>query len=134
MAKQLASHSQNTRTKTVNLSLPTLNASMERIYPFVKRNGQKKGFLKNINDPETELCAKAERKMLQIIGGDCETAIGGLAVIENNNLKLKAQLFSDSGSNSFKHQISGQDTNAINIGKAVGEKLLSLAGKEFKKK
>ncbi len=44
-----ASHSQNTRTKKVNLSLPTLNASMERIYPFVKRNGQKKGFIKNIN-------------------------------------------------------------------------------------
>ncbi len=44
-----ASHSQNTRTKKVNLSLPTINASMERIYPFVKRNGQKKGFFKNIN-------------------------------------------------------------------------------------
>ena len=44
-----ASHSQNTRTKTVNLSLPNLNASMERVYPFVKRNGQKKGFFKNIN-------------------------------------------------------------------------------------
>ena len=72
--------------------------------------------------------------MLQVIGGDCETAIGGLAVIENNNLKLKAQLFSDSGSNSFEHQISGQDIEAINIGKGVGEKLLSLAGKEFKKK
>jgi hydroxymethylbilane synthase len=93
-----------------------------------------KNFLKNINDPETELCAKAERKMLQTIGGDCETAIGGLAVIENNNLKLKAQLFSDSGSESFDHQITSQDKDAINIGKAVGEKLLSLAGKEFKKK
>ena len=93
-----------------------------------------KKFLKNINDSETELCAKAERKMLQVIGGDCETAIGALAVIENNKLKLKAQLFSDSGSNSFEHQISGQDIDAINIGKEVGEKLLSLAGKEFKKK
>jgi len=93
-----------------------------------------KNFLKNINDLETELCAKAERKMLQVIGGDCETAIGGLAVIENNNLKLKAQLFSDSGINSFEYQISGQDTDSITIGKEVGEKLLSLAGKEFKKK
>jgi len=90
--------------------------------------------LKNINDSETELCAKAERQMLQIIGGDCETAIGGLAVIENNNLKLKAQLFSDSGSDSFEHQITSQNKDAINIGKAVGEKLLSLAGKKFKKK
>ena len=93
-----------------------------------------KKFLKKINDSETELCAKAERKMLQVIGGDCETAIGALAVIENNKLKLKAQLFSDSGSDSFEHQISGQDIDAINIGKRVGEKLLSLAGKEFKKK
>ena len=93
-----------------------------------------KNFLKNINDAETELCAKAERKMLQVIGGDCETAIGGLAVIENNNLKLKAQLFSDSGSKSFEHELTGQDTDAINIGKAVGEKLLSLAGIEFKKR
>jgi len=99
-----------------------------------KNNEVAKNFLKNINDPETELCAKAERKMLQIIGGDCETAIGGLAVIENNNLKLKAQLFSDSGSDSFEHQITSQNKDAINIGKAVGEKLLSLAGKEFKKK
>ena len=91
-------------------------------------------FLKHINDQETELCAKAERKMLQVIGGDCETAIGGLAVIENNNLKLKAQLFSDSGSKSFEHELTGRDTDAINIGKVVGEKLLSLAGIEFKKK
>ena len=93
-----------------------------------------KSFLRNINNSETELCAKAERKMLQIIGGDCETAIGGLAVIENNNLKLKAQLFSDSGSKSFEHELTGRDTDAINIGKVVGEKLLSLAGIEFKKK
>jgi len=99
-----------------------------------KNNEVIKNFLKNINHAETELCAKAERKMLKVIGGDCETAIGGLAVIENDNLKLKAQLFSDSGSKSFEYQISGQDSDAINIGKEVGEKLLSLAGKEFKKK
>jgi len=93
-----------------------------------------KSFLKNINDVETELCAKAERKMLQVIGGDCETAIGGLAVINDKSLKLKAQLFSDSGSKSFEHELTGKHTDAINIGKDMGEKLLSLAGKEFKKK
>ena len=44
-----ASHSQNTRSKTVNLVLPTFQGNVERIYPFVKKNGQKKGFFKNIN-------------------------------------------------------------------------------------
>ena len=98
-----------------------------------KNDDVTKNFLKNINDLETELCAKAERKMLQVIGGNCKTAVGGLAVIENKKLKLKAQLFSDSGSNSFEYELSGSDIDAINIGKAVGKKLLSLAGKEFKK-
>jgi len=90
--------------------------------------------IREINDKETSLCAKAERKMLQTIGGDCETAIGGLAEIHNNNLKLKAQLFSDLGDESFDYELSGKDTDATYIGKSVGEKLLSLAGKKFKKK
>ena len=77
-----------------------------------KKDEVAKSFLKNINDSETELCAKAERKMLQVIGGDCETAIGGLAVIENNNLKLKAQLFSDLGDESFEYELTGRDVDA----------------------
>ena len=90
--------------------------------------------IREINDKKTSLCAQAERKMLQTIEGDCETAIGGLAEIHNNNLKLKAQLFSDLGDESFDYELTGRDVDATYIGKAVGEKLLSLAGKKFKKK
>ena len=92
------------------------------------------GIIKKINDRETSLCAKAERKMLQTIGGDCETAVGGLAEICNNNLKLIAQLFTDSGDESFEYELTGRDVDASYIGQAVGKKLLSLAGKKFKKK
>ena len=90
--------------------------------------------INKINDKETSLCAKAERKMLKTIGGDCETAVGGLAEIHNNNLKLKAQLFSDLGDNNFDFELTGKDVDAFHIGKVVGEKLLSLAGEKFKKK
>ena len=90
--------------------------------------------IKKINDKETSLCAKAERKMLQTIGGDCETAIGGLAEISNSNLKLKAQLFSDFGEDIFNYELIGRDLDALHIGKSVGEKLLILAGDKFKKK
>ena len=93
-----------------------------------------KNLIKKINDVETSLCAKAERKMLQTIGGDCDTAIGGLAKIENHNLKLKAQLFSDSGQESFEYELTGREVDASFIGKSVGEKLLNLAGEKFKKK
>ncbi len=44
-----ATHSQNTQTKSVNMTLPSLTANMERIFPFAKRNGIKKGILQNIN-------------------------------------------------------------------------------------
>ena len=90
--------------------------------------------IKKINDKETSLCATAERKMLQTIGGDCETAVGVLAEINNNNLKLRAQLFSDLGDESFEYEFIGRDADASYIGKTVGEKLLSIAGEKFKKK
>ena len=99
-----------------------------------KDDGPIKDTIKKINDTETSLCAIAERKMLQTIGGNCETAIGGLAEITNNNLILKAQLFSDEGDESFDYKFTGRDVDAANIGKTVGEKLLNLAGKKFKRR
>lgn len=44
-----ATHSQNTNTKEINMTLPTLQLSVDRIYPFAPKNGIKKGFFKNIN-------------------------------------------------------------------------------------
>ena len=130
--------------KTLNLNDEFgLAFDIEEILPAVGqgiiavqcRKGDKiEKFLKKINDVETSLCAKAERNMLQTIGGDCNTAIGGLAKIENHNLKLKAQLFSDSGQESFEYELTGREVDASFIGKSVGEKLLNLAGEKFKKK
>lgn len=44
-----ATHNQNTNTEAVDLTLPTLQASLERIFPFAKREGIKKGAFQNIN-------------------------------------------------------------------------------------
>ena len=44
-----ATHSQNTQTEQIDMSLPTLQFSIDRMYPFVKKDGVKKGFFKNIN-------------------------------------------------------------------------------------
>ncbi|UJH66992.1 putative LPS assembly protein LptD [Allomuricauda sp. SCSIO 65647] len=44
-----ATHNQNTNTEAINLTLPTLQASMERIFPFAKRDGLKKGIIQNLN-------------------------------------------------------------------------------------
>jgi len=44
-----ATHNQNTNTEEINLTLPTAQVNMERIFPFAPRNGMKKGILQNIN-------------------------------------------------------------------------------------
>ena len=44
-----ATHSQNTQTEEINMTLPTLQLSVDRIYPFVGKDGVRKGLLKNIN-------------------------------------------------------------------------------------
>jgi len=50
-----AALSQNNNTKTANLTLPTFQGNMERIFPFGKRNGSKKGIIQNINFQITTL-------------------------------------------------------------------------------
>lgn len=44
-----ATHSQNTNTEEINMTLPTMQLSIDRIFPFASKDGIKKGFFKNIN-------------------------------------------------------------------------------------
>jgi len=44
-----ATHSQNTQTQEINLTLPTFTGSVSRIFPFAPKTGVKKGAFQNIN-------------------------------------------------------------------------------------
>ena len=44
-----ATHSQNTNTQVINMTLPTFQGSIDRIYPFAPKIGSKKGAIDNIN-------------------------------------------------------------------------------------
>ncbi|PJX20696.1 organic solvent tolerance protein OstA [Psychroflexus sp. S27] len=44
-----ATHSQNTNTERINMTLPTAQFSVGRIYPFAPKNGIKKGIIDNVN-------------------------------------------------------------------------------------
>ena len=44
-----ATHSQNTNTQTINMTLPTFQGSVSRIYPFAPKVGTKKGVIQNVN-------------------------------------------------------------------------------------
>jgi lipopolysaccharide assembly outer membrane protein LptD (OstA) len=53
--------SQNSKSKSVNLTLPTFQTNMERIYPFAPKVGAKKGILQNINFQYT---GRAENRII----------------------------------------------------------------------
>jgi len=44
-----ATHNQNTSTEEINMTLPTFQASVDRMFPFAPKSGIKKGMIKNIN-------------------------------------------------------------------------------------
>ena len=90
--------------------------------------------LKKINNKETQECATAERSLLKTLGGDCDTAVGGLATIQKNELTLSAQLFSDSGDQHYIYKKKGKRDDGLNIGAIAGTELLKKAGNSFKKK
>jgi len=56
-----ANMSQNSNTKNVNLTLPTFQASLDRIFPFAPKDRPKKGLFQNIN---LQYSTRAENRIL----------------------------------------------------------------------
>jgi len=89
--------------------------------------------LNEINHKETHYCVQAERNVLKILEGDCETAVGVLAKIQVNKIVLEAELFSLDGTQRF-YLKSSKDLNlAVELGKKVGEMLKKKSKDSYKK-
>ena len=44
-----ATHSQNTNTQVIDMTLPTFQGSVDRIFPFASSSGTKRGIIQNVN-------------------------------------------------------------------------------------
>jgi lipopolysaccharide assembly outer membrane protein LptD (OstA) len=73
--------SQNSKSKSVNLTLPTFQANMERIYPFAPKVGAKKGLFQNINFQYT---SRAENRIITT-----EEALFGPSMFDNSKMGMK---------------------------------------------
>ena len=89
--------------------------------------------LDKINDNETFHRANAERNVLKILEGDCETAIGAHAIIEGDEITLEAELFSLDGSQRFYEKKSSKVKDAKELGKVVGQLLKKKSNNSYKK-
>ena len=89
--------------------------------------------LDKINDQKTSLRAHAERNVLRVLEGDCETAIGAHAVIVGDEIILEAELFSLDGTQRFYEKRSSKIENAKSLGKEVGQILKKKSNNSYKK-
>jgi len=86
-----------------------------------------------INDQKTSLRAHAERNVLKVLEGDCETAIGAHAVIDGDEIILEAELFSLDGTQRFYEKKTSKIENAKSLGKEVGQILKIKSNNSYKK-
>ena len=70
-------------------------------------NQSMKGIADLVNDRETLLCLRAEREFLRLLQGDCDCPVGVLATIDNDMMKLRAQLFTDQSAAPRQVQVEG---------------------------
>ena len=89
--------------------------------------------LKKVNHNETHQRACAERNVLKVLDGDCETAVGAHAVVKGNRITLEAELFSLDGKQRFYEKKSSKIENANKLGKEVGEILKTKSNNSYKK-
>jgi hydroxymethylbilane synthase len=89
--------------------------------------------LDSINDQKTYLRAHAERNVLKVLEGDCETAAGVHSIIEGDEIILEAELFSLDGKQRFYEKKSSKTENAKSLGEEVGKILKVKSNNSYKK-
>ena len=96
-------------------------------------DNEMKYMLEKINNEESRILANAEREVLKILEGDCDTPIGVYAKISNEKINLKTELFSVDGSERFYMNESDEKKSFLSLSKNIGEKLKLQSKGSYKK-
>ena len=89
--------------------------------------------LDKVNHQPTHNCVLAERNVLKVLEGDCETAVGVIANIDRDTINIEAELFSLDGEKRFYHKASKNLSSAYELGKEVGEILKKESKNSYKR-
>ena len=90
-------------------------------------------FLKKINHEETSIGIKAERQVLKVLDGNCETAVGAISKIIGNKIKLSGELFSLYGDRRYYCETTAELKDFNKAGNFVGKKLNEQSKGNYKK-
>ena len=85
---------------------------------------QTRSILARIDDPSSHRCADAEREVLWVLNGHCNSPIAGFATINGAQMSLAASVLDEAGSLFIEASRSGPADRPRELGRAVGLELL----------
>jgi hydroxymethylbilane synthase len=77
----------------------------------------------------TQTAVTAERALLAVLGGGCQVPIGAHAMVEGQNIHLRAIVASPDGTRVIRGELSG--TDASSLGQRLGEQLMNDGAREI---
>ena len=86
-----------------------------------------------VNHQLTHNSIRAERNVLKVLEGDCETAVGVFASIDAGKINLETELFSLDGSKRFHLKSFETVDKADELGIEMGKTLKRISNNSYKK-
>ena len=90
-----------------------------------------RSILAKIGDPAARRCADAEREVLWVLNGHCNSPIAGFATIDGSQLSLTASVLDEDGRRFIEVSRSGPADRPRELGRAVGLELLGKGAAEI---
>ncbi len=92
---------------------------------------QTRGYLSLIDDPAAHLCCDAEREVLWVLNGHCNSPIAAYSTIDGAQMSLTASVLDESGGMFIEVSRSGPAERPRELGRAVGLELLDKGAAEI---
>ncbi len=97
----------------------------------VERDWTTRARLAKIEDMASRLCADAEREVLWVLNGHCNSPIAGHATLDGNDMTLTAAVLDETGDRFIEASRRGPANRPRELGRAVGLDLLDKGAAEI---
>jgi len=95
------------------------------------RDFETRRILSSIDDATAHACADAEREVLWVLNGHCNSPIAGFAEVSGDEMRLAASVLDHAGSRIIEAARSGLASRPRELGRAVGLELLAKGAAEI---
>ncbi|NLT96073.1 MAG: hydroxymethylbilane synthase [Clostridia bacterium] len=128
--ERLGWHEKITEKLSYDVCLPavgqgSIGIEIRQNDPFIE------GIVREANDPDTEVCIKAERALLKALEGGCQIPIGAVAQISGNLLNLRAVVGTLNGELLIKDSLIGEIKDSEEIGFELAKRLKEKGAKKI---